>query len=166
MTEIAEAPGQDQPLRRSILWLSERLLAGESTSCPCCGQFAKVYKRKITTAMARVLIEMYRRGGEHRDWVSLPTICNDLRIGSRGDQSATTRWRLIERRPGQRDDGAKSTGWYRLTPLGVDFVRGVAKVPKYVRVYDNRVLETLGTQVSIRNALGVRFDYSDLMAGR
>lgn len=135
----------------------------DGVECPLCSQYAKKYNRKITGAMARVLVEMYLRAGA--EWVSVPQICNDLNIGSRGDQSASRRWGLIEQRPGVRDDGAKSAGWWRLTSLGVSFVRGDITLPKYVEVYDNTVLGFHGEQVSIAEALGTKFNYRELMAG-
>jgi hypothetical protein len=43
-------------------WLRERLPDG--AKCPCCTQFAKVYRRKINSAMAWQLIEAWRRCGQ------------------------------------------------------------------------------------------------------
>lgn len=139
-------------------WLRARVDDGEH--CPCCGQYAKVYKRTINAAMARALIAMY-----HVDttgtwgWMHLPTAVP----GERGDACKTAYWGLIEEESVARPDGGRS-GWWRLTPLGGSYVRGTITMPKYAKVYDGRCLGLTGPLLSIRDALGTRFDYAELMA--
>lgn len=139
-------------------WLRERVDAGET--CPCCTQFAKVYRRKLSASIARVLIAMWNNAGS--EWVHLPA------IRSRGQDEVLARhWELIEAMPDvTRDDGSSRVGWWRLTPRGTDFVHNHSRVPKYARIYNNRLLGYDGTEtVSIIDALGTRFNYTDLMAG-
>ncbi|OYN81720.1 hypothetical protein [Mycolicibacterium sphagni] len=148
-------------------WLRDRVDDGEE--CPCCRQFAKVYKRKLNAGMARVLIAMYRKAGT--DWTYLPHV--DLKdgekrrtVGHSGEMCMTRYWGLIEAYPDtKREDGSSRVGWWRLTPLGVEFVLGRTQVPKYARVYSSRCLGLTGDPVSITDALGTKFNYADLMAG-
>jgi len=126
--------------------------------CPCCGQRAQVYKRSIHGTMARTLIRMYRTvtPGE---WLYLPDVPQKSR-----DCTGMAYWGLIEEMQEKRDDGGR-VGWWRLTALGIEFVQRQARVPKYVRVYDDRRLGYLGEPVSIIDCLGKRFNYSELMNG-
>jgi hypothetical protein len=140
-------------------WLRSRVDAG--ATCPCCSQHAKVYKRKVTSGMAQALIIMYRT--HQRSWFYLP----DLARQWRGRDEANLRFfDLIEEATERRPDGGHK-GWWRVTRKGEAFVQGTATVPKYARIYNGRRLSFDRTepQVSIRDALGTKFSYDDLMAG-
>jgi len=132
----------------------------EGERCPCCEQFAKVYRRKITSHTAMVLIAMWRKGGT--DWVSLPA----LGMGH-ADEAKARYWGLIEAKPDEvRDDGSSRTGWWRLTDRGRRFVLNLTSIPKYVRIYDGRALSMDDSQqINIADALGTKFNYFDLMGG-
>lgn len=128
--------------------------------CPCCTQFAKVYRRKINSGMARSLIAMYRTTPS--GWIHLPT-----QIGARSrEEGKLAYWGLVEEENALRPDGGRA-GYWRLTDTGRAFVRGLVALPKYARVYDGRCLGLDPTSTAtIRDALGTAFDYDDLMHGR
>jgi hypothetical protein len=152
--------GDDRPLREVRAEVEEH--RSEGTTCPACGQYAKVYHRKINAMTARILIAMYRKAGDQ--WVWLP----GLPDGKHGDTAKARYWGLIEQpdEPLTRDDGSARVGWWRLTELGVAWVRGEASVPSYALVYNGELLtldDTRGT-TSVMDALGRRFDYTALMA--
>lgn len=136
-------------------WLRERVEDGEK--CPCCGQLAKVYKRKINSGMARSLIAMYQAGGTN--WVHLPT-----QVGSRSREEGKLRyWGLVEEELERRPDGGRQ-GYWRVTELGELFIQGKTRVYKYARIYDGRCLGLQGDLVGIKDALGDKFDYAELMS--
>lgn len=138
-------------------WLLSK--ADDGAECPVCKQYVKVYRRKITSSMAYALIEMYRAGG--KDWVHLASVLT----GARADEAKLAYWGLIEEEKILRPDGGRA-GYWRVTDLGELFLRGNLKLPKYARVYNKRVLGLDATeQATIRDALGTKFDYSELMAG-
>ena len=139
-------------------WL--RTHAEKGVDCPACEQRVQVYKRKINSGMARSLIEMYRVGG--LDWIHVPT-----QIGARSrEEGKLAYWNLVEEERAVRPDGGR-TGYWRLTRIGELFVTNRCTVPKYARVYNGRVLSLIPTeQVTITDALGTKFSYSDLMAGQ
>ena len=56
-------------------------------------------------------------------------------------------------------------GWWRLTEQGSAFVQGLMKVQKYAKIYDSRLLKLDGELVTIRDVLGSRFNYDELMRG-
>ena len=148
------------PLRQVREWLIERRDQGEQ--CPCCGQFAKVYRRKIHSTMARDLTQLWRAASY--EWTHVPTA-----LGSHGrsvgDLAKMAYWGLMEEMPAVREDGSSRSGWWRITNSGGKYVRGELYVSKYALVYDGKVLSLEGEQVGIRDALGTKFNYDDLMRG-
>lgn len=140
-------------------WTRERV--DEGVRCPCCGQFAKVYRRKIHRTIARSLVAMYaefRRTGN--PWVHVATT-----IGPACEVGKARYWGLVVEETTLRPDGGRS-GWWQLTDEGIAFVHGMHTVPKYARIYDGRCLGLSGQLVSIRDCLPVGFDLGALMAGQ
>lgn len=136
-----------------------RDLVDEGAECPCCRQFAKVYKRKIHSRMARDLIQFYRAhwGGWGHSTETLGATAPDF--------VKLAYWGLVEAMPGEREDGSSRVGLWRVTPKGVNFLFARITVPKYARIYDGRCLGFTGDPVMIGDALGKKFRYDELMAG-
>lgn len=131
----------------------------EGAPCPCCTQFAKVYRRRIHGSQARVLISLYREYGALYGY--LPDI--RLAIGIQAnDEPMLRHWDLIVEEPSERSDGGRA-GWWRLTELGLAWVKGEASVPKFAVMYDNRRLRLDGPPTTIRDALGTKFNLAELM---
>jgi hypothetical protein len=143
------------PLGEVREWLRERVHKG--AECPVCRQYAKVYAFPINAAMARALILMYRQSGT--DWVHVPS------LGLPGGHFAKMRyWGLIEGRDEEREDGSRRNGWWRVTPSGEQWINDKrCSIPERADIYDNRCLGLHGSAVTIREVLGRRFDYDDLM---
>lgn len=146
-----------EPLRD---WLRGHV--DDGVRCPACDQMAKVYKRPLHSGVARVLIAMYHDDSDPEGWVYIPSL-RGIELG--GDTAKARYWGLIEERPERRDDGGRA-GWWRLTNLGRSFVRGTVSIPKYARIYDGRCLGLKGDPVTIRDVLGQKFNYDDLMGAR
>lgn len=137
-------------------WLLSRVKSG--ARCPCCNQYTKVYRRQINSGMARSLIAIYLHGPQGQ-WVHLPT-----QVGARSREEGKLRyWGLVEEQVEvQRDDGGRA-GYWRITDAGRAWVTGQSTVAKYAAVYNNMVLQRYGDQVTISEALGSRFNYTELM---
>lgn len=163
-----EPPAGYRTLDEAREWLRNQI--DDGATCPLCAQHAKVYRRTITSPMALALIAIYRHA-PIGTWVDVPALAATMRTGSKrptgGDEAKTRYWGLLEPMPdAKREDGSTRTGWWRLTGPGADFVRGDLIVPKHARIYDGRLLaldDTAG-MIGIRDALGTRFDYDELMA--
>ncbi len=136
-------------------WMREQA-ATQGARCPCCTQYAKVYKRLMTPNIARLLVRAYREHGQ--TWFH----ATSLRDGT-GDLAKLRYWRLLEESTERRADSGRA-GWWRITDAGVAFIRTGATVPKYALIYDSYLLGHDGDQVGIRDALGERFDLAELMA--
>lgn len=135
-----------------------RTLLDDGHKCPVCTQLCKVYKRKVHATMARTLIAMYRQG--KRDWVYLPDIPQKSR-----DSTGMAWWKLIEEENVVRPDGGRA-GWWRVTEVGEKWLTEQIGIPKYAKVYDGRCLGYDRSEYqTIRDALGTRFNYDELMAG-
>lgn len=156
------APDDATPLGEVRDWLRTQADAG--TTCPCCTQFVKVYKRSLPSASARVMLALWRNNGGH-SFVYLPDLLDTLKGTAHqgGYGTLSQHWGLIESRPGIRDDGSTRVGWWKLTELGVRFVTERATVPRYADIYNGRCLRRHGPPWSIRQALGTRFNYDELM---
>jgi hypothetical protein len=132
----------------------------DGIECPCCGQWCKVYIRKLSSSMARWLIELVRRHDLPGDWIDVRTF--NLRGG---DYAKVAYWDLAESR-GNDDPTKRTSGLWRPTMAGIKFVWNEASVPSHVYVYDGRVLGYSSEPVWIRQALGSRFNYEELMKAR
>lgn len=131
--------------------------ARDGHECPTCRQFVKVYRRRINTGQLKALIRMWKTAGT--DWVKV----SDLGLPG-GDVAKLRYWGLICQQEGEREDGSKRTGVWRVTGLGVDFLQGRAQVREYAIVYDNKLIRLDGEVIGVRQVLGNDFDYRQLMA--
>lgn len=136
-------------------WLKARLDKGES--CPCCGQRAQMYRRKINSGMARSLIHMYRLSGTN--WVHVKQIGAASR-----EEGKLAYWGLVEEQKATGLHGGRA-GYWRVTDKGEQFILGKLQVPTYAKVYNGRVFGFEGGPASIKDALGTKFNYADLMNG-
>lgn len=152
------------PLWEAREWVEEH--RDDGVHCPCCDQMAKNYRRAFPSASARVLIALNRKGAAE-DYVYLPPVLDTLtRTAAQGGYGTFCHhWGLIEQEPGIRADGSNRVGWWCLTTKGIAFVHDRMKVPKFVTVYNNTVLGFDGPDITIRDALGHRFNYEELMRG-
>lgn len=157
MTALEYLP-DDVPLAAARDWLRTRALDG-GAHCPCCTQYAKVYRRKLTSATGRALCELWRAAGQR--FAYLPDV-----VSVRADEAKARYWGLIESRGEYRDDGSPRSGFWRLTDDGVGFVSHRYRVPAYALIYDGRCLGLEGEPVGIDDVLGSRFDYGELMGGQ
>jgi hypothetical protein len=159
----APAPGAHGPL------LSEaraelRAHLPEGVTCPCCDQYAKLYRRTITATMARSLILIDRWCRAHpSEWLHIPSYLTQLRANATNDAALLRHWGLIEGQGGEREDGSKRVGFYRVTELGHAFANRAAQVPCYALLYSQELLGLTGEPVGIEEALGTRFNYAELM---
>ena len=139
----------------------------DGTTCPCCGRFGKIYRRKLNSKMARATIEMFRLDEKRPGaWIH---VARELDYNLRGsDYGLLPAWKFIEQ-PGEdaKGDGNPHGGRYRITPLGRGFVKGLVPARKYVYTYNDSVIEIEEAEASetiwIRDALGSHFSYTELM---
>jgi len=159
------APGADLFQAGIMTQMRQKVMQaarGEGGACPCCDQYVKVYKRSISSTMARQLIRVYRLHGEGT-WFHVRDAMAEGDTGV-SDFAKLERWGLIEKRPHEPGDGGKRTsGYWRITPDGEKFVTGRGQVDEFALVYNNNHLGFEGGLITIFSCLGNKFDYKTLM---
>lgn len=138
----------------------QQLRSGDKTHCPTCGRYAQIYKRRITSTMAKQLVELVQ-AAPNGEYVSYRVI---KIVG--GDWSKLKWWGLIENQshvPGE--DGKKSSGFWRVTQKGFQFLRGEITVPDAMFVFDGEPMSVSPEQVTFSDSLGHHFDYNEIMEG-
>jgi len=162
-------PGMTTTLVEARAWVSANAPAG--AICPCCNQVAKVYRRKLNRAMAYSLICLHRLSSEADEagFIDVPRLLAKHGLVSvlRSREYQKLRyWGLVEAKGEKRDDGGKA-GKYKITETGKLFVTGSLALPRYVLLYNGAVLEIDKTEkITIREALGDKFNYNELMSLR
>jgi hypothetical protein len=157
-------------LSEAKLWLEERIDEGET--CPCCGRFAKRYERKLNSGIANALIQIYKTHGliavdygAEVPWVNVEReIVEKSTSHFARDFSIARFWGLLEPKITTEDGKKKRTsGIWRLTPMGVRFVLGTHKVQRSAHIFNDTLHSFSGPMVDIRTCLGDKFDYSELI---
>ncbi|MDP6933906.1 MAG: hypothetical protein QGG40_13360 [Myxococcota bacterium] len=131
--------------------------------CPCCDQYAKTYRRKLNEAMARLLIWLVR------SYMADPRFYNihefPLIQGRRGggDFAKLIHWGVVIQKPNEGTE-KRTSGMWKPTGVGIDFVnRPWSRIPSHVYLYNGEEMGFSDSTTNIREALGKRFSYAELM---
>jgi hypothetical protein len=136
----------------------------DGIECALCGRFDKIYKRKLNSGMARVLILLYKADKkEPLKWVH---VLQDLPDVTGGDYGKMVEWGLLKKREGAKEeDDNPDNGYYRITAKGQVFCQGQIKVPKYLYFYHDRLWPVEDDELTtIQEALGTKFNWNELMS--
>lgn len=164
-------------IQTTLVAAQERLAANieSGTSCPCCGQFAKLYARNLNKGMAGAMVGIFLMSRQKAgDWVHVNReIIGNSRLPDFVTNGAKSRdfsvlrfWGLIEERI-NIDKVTRTSGQWKLTEHGVGFVLGRSKVHKTVVVYNNQAIGFSGDMVDVSECLGSEsFRYDEIMKGR
>lgn len=133
----------------------------EGLECPCCGQFVKLYKRRITSAQAIALIRFYNKTLETGiEWHHVTEFGEAAFRG--GDFAKLRYWGLIEE-SFNHDGSKKNSGYWKITQRGIRFITGQRNITKYIHIYNDVVRGHSEEEVSIYQALGNKFNYEELI---
>ena len=126
--------------------------------CPHCNQNVKIYRRPMYDKMIQDLIRLARSGpGFHH--------INDFghHTAGGGDFAKLKYWGFCEEQPNPNNPKKKCSGMWKVTRKGIQFLKGEITAPTHAIVY-NRELQGMSTTMhSVKDCLGVQFDYSELM---
>lgn len=128
--------------------------------CPTCERWAKMYKRPLNSTQARGLIWLYKMGGD-KHWVNIT--CGPQWLVKSNQLSTTKHWDLVRQKP-NTDPTKKTSGIWRLTDTGTAFVEGRRLLRKYRYLFNDVCFGSDTPMVSVRQTLGVHFNYSEMMA--
>lgn len=154
-----EKPSLDSTLDEAKQYTRENWEKG--VRCPCCDQLVKLYKRPLYATIAVNLIRLYRLNRSEYHHITKILLPNS---SGGGDFAKLVYWGLVEEQPKPADDTKKrTTGMWRITDKGVQFVEKRRNIPSHVQLYDGRFLGLIGDPVSIVEVLGKKFNYEELM---
>lgn len=123
--------------------------------CPCCGQYVKIYKRKLNANMATFLASLVNIYEYTHEWVPY----SKCKFRGR-DYNYITCWGLAL--TGRDATGKKrTTGLWKPTVKGIDFVHGTISVPTHVFLLDNEVQGFSSSTTFLADV--DRFNFSELM---
>jgi hypothetical protein len=164
-------------------WLRPRLEKPGGLRCPCCGQHAQAYKRRVTESMVATMgrmllvqkvaqerlasvgaIDRGNRVGYRDDedtgqrWIHLPAIRQHSR-----DAAMLAYWDLIEEWSVVREDGGRA-GYWRVTERGEQFLAGELMIERYAHVYGGKVYRHSGPMIDVKE-VAPKFNLRELMKG-
>jgi hypothetical protein len=146
-----------------------KTLDNEGATCPCCKQFVKSYKRKVTSAMAYSLIILNKHNpktGETPKEFHLQDQATNLKLSIKmvADFPKLRYWGLVVQLKGYRDDGSSRNGKYYITDKGIKFIKKQETIVKYMHVYNNKHYKSSGKIVNILDCLGSKFNYNEIIS--
>ena len=128
--------------------------------CPTCGDSVTLYRSPLSARGALELAEVYRDYGT--SWFTTkrgPQNSSGAPTYRISDLPRVAWWGLVE-----RGKGAEGTQ-YRVTKLGVQWLRGEAPVPKYVVQVRSHPLWKEGQDWYVSDARKKKFDLDRFLAG-
>lgn len=147
----------------------------EGCTCPVCTLYVKEYERGITKCAVMTLWrvkEWYDLNDPSLKtlWMHVENEINSLpkdkrpskSRGASGDFGKLRFFGLIEKMPND-DPKKKSSGRWRITQKGVDFLNGDVKVYEYIRMFKGKYIGSSPNMVDVQFCLGKHFSYADLM---
>ena len=109
------------------------------TVCPCCDRIVKLYKRKLHANMALSLMRIYQASTAEKrkhalNYLPFIHVKEYLRINrchNSNDWTLLGHWGLIEEQY-WNDTEQKRSGYWRITPKGMNFLQGKMNVAKCI----------------------------------
>lgn len=146
-----------ETLEEAKQYLRDNWEAG--VDCPCCKRFVKRYKVKLNSAMSIFLVNLYK----HSLTSSEPSHISNL-VGNKVSMSYgwLRYWGLAENVK-NTDPAKKGSGYWTITEEGKQFASGKTKVPSHAYFYDGKCYGHTGELVDIKDTLGTKFNYEELM---
>ncbi len=130
----------------------------KGVKCPCCGQLVRKWNKPlIGTAVADLirLVRIYEDKGE-------PIHISSF-TAQRSNFYTLSYWGLIEKGEIEVDAKKRSSGYWVPTQQGIDFVHRKKRVLSIAETYNNILVGFSGKGVDVKEALGKKFDYEELM---
>jgi hypothetical protein len=136
------------------------LNADKGYFCECCGAYVKRYKRSFNANMALSLLLLYK---SERKFQHMETLISESKYKRCGDFSYLVHYGLIKALKGEREDGSPRNGYYQITGTGIMFAEGKTTVQEKFIMFKGKHEGFEGKEIDIYQALGNKFNYSELM---
>lgn len=128
-------------------WLAASREKG--VQCPVCDRRVKEYARPINRGQALAIAAMYLDSST--SWVNVRDLRTPIRNGvadKNNEISKLAHWGIIEQHP-----SIKRGGWWKVTALGEQWVRGEISIPKTAFIYQAELTGRGTEQVFIQDIL-------------
>lgn len=148
---------------RGFPWRAEAQ-ADPGKPCCECGRLMKIYNRRLSRAIVRGLIRLYRLHQTYAGTKAFHVRQFDLE-GERLALGVLSHWGLVDEVKRHHKD-QRTSGMWALTDFGAQFVRLEAKVPIYAVVkWRSQLLGFAGPYATAKECLerGGKFSYAELM---
>ena len=146
-------------LNEGIEWVNTNKNNG--CICPCCGQIAKTYKRKLNSGMAVELINLYKLSKNSNDQWHHHSAFASVKGG---EISKLLYWGLVEEMSKDSEQAkTKTSGYWSITQKGKMFVTRKIMVEKHIYVFDTKLLGFSDEYTDIVDSLGSKFNYQELI---
>ena len=146
--------------------LRQGWLTPQGAICDCCHQTVKLYKRKMAGMAVRELIDLFKITDLNNPEFFHRSKFIKTVYYSCGDWAKLRHWGLISEKQNE-DSSKKSSGEWRITEKGIDFVMGKIKVPSHIYIYNKETYNLVGApeseNIGVVEALGNKFNYPELM---
>lgn len=134
----------------------------KGVDCPCCKQFVKLYKRKLNSGMASVLISLYKENLKSPgSYIHVKNFLKENKLHNGHDWTLLKFWHLISEK--DQIPGEPNNGLWRISSLGNLFVENKLSVPGRMHFYNGKVVKSSEREIYITEALGEKFNYQELM---
>ena len=133
----------------------------KGVTCVCCGQRVQLYHRKLNSGMALTLIRICNETTNGTVWIPVKEFLRQKGFKNNHDWTLLKYWGLLEEK-GETEDGA-SSGYWRITNKGIDFVLNKIRVAKRIDIYNQKLYGHSEESTNIIESLGNKFSYSELV---
>lgn len=128
--------------------------------CAACTQYVRKRHSKLGASSAYALIRLFNLTGDYHHVREFAEGREGIRRSSQWAE--LLHWGLIDEAANE-DPTKKSSGMWRITLKGIQFVKGEITLPKYIWLFNANFMGFDGEQIDIVAALGNKFDYQELM---
>ena len=161
-----DEPEQDDTLEYAQKYVKDNQAKG--VRCPCCARMVKEYHYTINSGQALAIIVIYRLTKQlspEDGWIHiLKAFGEHTKLNPQSLSFHRLKlWGLLEQQPTNDDPKKKTSGYWRITDIGKEFVLGTSKVKKGVYVLDGTITHFGEEDVDIHAALREKFNYETLM---
>lgn len=152
-----------ETIKEAKAYLRENFEKG--CKCPVCDNSVRLYKRKLNSGMALFLLGLYKLTRDKEAvYFSNKDIMENMNINTSSlDYSVLRHFDLISPRISVVEK--KDSGYWLLSLKGAQFVTGHLTSPKHVFLYNNKRQGFSDETITIKEALGSKFDFDELMKG-
>lgn len=143
----------------------------EGTECPCCSQRVKLYRRRVNSGMAEILVALAREtvrrriSVAHLPWVHVERdiVRGNEKLQGARDWSTLKFWDVIE--PLDDGQGRRTAGEWRITEKGLWVVAHPDRplLWDWIAVFNDRPRERSDEMRSLRDALQRPFSWQEVV---